>query len=65
MTPIFLYGHRIEKAMLGETAKYEPDAIILGHTKEKGLRHWFRTALSYRMMAKFDAAVIVYHMPES
>ena len=51
--------------MLGETAKYEPDAIILGHTKEKGLRHWFRTALSYRMMAKFDAAVIVYHMPES
>ena len=64
VTPVFLYGHKIEKAMKGETIKYEPDAIILGHTKDKGLRNRFRTALSYRMMNKLDSAVIVYHMPE-
>ncbi|MHA2365796.1 MAG: amino acid permease [Candidatus Hodarchaeales archaeon] len=62
--PVFLYGHSMVKSMKGETEKYEPDAIVIGHTKDKGLRHRFRTKLSYRIMRKIDSAVIVHHMPE-
>ncbi|MHA2365795.1 MAG: amino acid permease [Candidatus Hodarchaeales archaeon] len=62
--PVFLYGHSIVKSMKEETVKFEPEAIILGHTKHKGLRHRFRTKLSDRMMRKIDSAVIVHHMPE-
>lgn len=64
VTPSFLYGHSVVKAMHGETRKLEPDAIILGHTKDEGLRYRFRTALAYKVMRKIDSAVIVFHMPD-
>ena len=61
--PVFLYGHNIEKAIYGESIKFEPDVIIIGHTKDKGIIHRLRSPLSYRLMNKLDATVIVYHMP--
>ena len=61
--PIFLYGHNIEKAIQGEAKRYEPDVIIIGHTKDKGWIRKLKTPLSYRLMNTLDATVIVHHMP--
>jgi nucleotide-binding universal stress UspA family protein len=62
--PHFMYGHSVVKAIAGETEITEPDAIIMGHTKDKGLRYRLKTPLAYRIMNKVDCTVIVHHMPE-
>ena len=65
MQPIFMVGHSFVKTIIGETEKTEPDAIIIGHSKDKGLRNKFRGVKSYRLMKKVSSAVIVHHMPDT
>lgn len=62
--PTFMVGHSFVKTMKGETEKYEPDAIIIGHSKDKGLRNRFRDVKSHKLMRKVSSAVIVHHMPD-
>ena len=50
--------------MKGEVEKYEPDAIIIGHSKDRGLYNRFRSVKSYKLMKQVSSAVIVHHMPE-
>jgi amino acid transporter/nucleotide-binding universal stress UspA family protein len=62
--PVFMVGHSFVKAMKGEVEKYEPDAIIIGHSKDKGFRNRIRSVKSYKLMKQVSSAVIVHHMPE-
>ncbi|MFW9929867.1 MAG: universal stress protein [Candidatus Thorarchaeota archaeon] len=63
LKPYFMYGHSKVNTIAGQTEIYEPDAIIMGHTKDKGLRYRLRTPLAYRIMNKVNCAVIVHHTP--
>lgn len=64
VTPILLYGHNLVKALIQATEKREPDAVLIGHTKDKGLLNKLRTKLAYRIMEKVNSAVIVHHTPD-
>ncbi|MHA2098867.1 MAG: amino acid permease [Candidatus Kariarchaeaceae archaeon] len=59
-----LFGHSFVKSLVLATEKHEPDAVLIGHTKDEGLWNRLRTRLAYRIMRKVDSAVIVFHMPE-
>jgi len=59
-----LYGHSFVKSLVLATEKHEPDAVLIGHTKDEGLWNRLRTRLAYRIMRKVNSAVIVFHMPE-
>lgn len=62
--PRFMVGHSFVKTISGEMQKYEPDALIVGHSKDRGLLSRFRAVKSQRLMNKVDSAVIVFHMPD-
>ncbi|RMG34809.1 MAG: amino acid transporter [Methanobacteriota archaeon] len=64
VTPILLYGHNFVKALVQATEKREPDAVLIGHTKDEGLLKRFKKRLAYRIMEKVNSAVIVHHTPE-
>jgi nucleotide-binding universal stress UspA family protein len=59
-----LYGHNFVKSLVLATEQHEPDAVLIGHTKDEGLWNRLRTRLAYRIMRKVNSAVIVFHMPE-
>ncbi len=61
--PVLLYGHNFVKALKQATVAREPDAVLIGHTKDKGLWNRIRTNLAYRIMKNIDSAVIVHHQP--
>ncbi|MHA2249715.1 MAG: amino acid permease [Candidatus Kariarchaeaceae archaeon] len=63
--PILLYGHNFVKSLVQATQNREPDAVLIGHTKDTGLWDRIRTRLAYRILNKVDSAVIVYHMPKN
>ncbi|MHA2249716.1 MAG: amino acid permease [Candidatus Kariarchaeaceae archaeon] len=60
--PVLLYGHSFVKSLVQATQKREPDAVLIGHTKDAGIWSRIRTRLAYRIMNKVDSAVIVHHM---
>ena len=62
--PVFLYGHNFVKALQSATEIHEPDAVLIGRTKDKGFWDKIRTPLSYKIMRKMDATVIIHHMPD-
>ncbi|MFV2013861.1 MAG: amino acid permease [Candidatus Heimdallarchaeota archaeon] len=62
--PTLLYGHSFVKSLVQATEKHEPDAVLIGHTKDEGLWNRLRTRLAYRIMRKVNSAVVVFHMPE-
>jgi amino acid transporter/nucleotide-binding universal stress UspA family protein len=64
-TPTLLYGHNFVKSLVLATQMHEPDAVLIGHTKDVGLWNRIRTRLAYRIMNKVDSAVIVHHMGEN
>ena len=64
LQPSFMVGHDFVKTIVGEAELLEPDAIIVGHSKDKGLRNRFRAVKSQRLMHKVSSAVIIHHMPD-
>ena len=64
LKPSFMVGHDFVKTIVGEAEHLEPDAIIVGHSKDKGLRNRFRAVKSQRLMQKVSSAVIIHHMPD-
>ena len=63
VTPILLYGHNFVKALVQATEKREPDAVLIGHTKDEGIIKRFKKRLAYRIMENVNSAVIVHHTP--
>ena len=59
-----LYGHSIVLSLKGATEIHEPDAVLIGHTKDSGIWNSLRTRLAYRIMREINSSVIVYHAPE-
>lgn len=59
-----LYGHSKVSSIKAASEIHEPDAILIGHTKDRGIRNLLRTRFAYKMMNRIDSAVIVYHHPE-
>lgn len=59
-----LYGNDFVSSLVQATENHEPDAVLIGHTKDEGLWNQLRTRLAYRIMNKVDSAVIVFHLPE-
>ena len=59
-----LFGHSFVKSLVLATEKHEPDAVLIGHTKDEGFWNRMRTRLAYRIMRKVNSAVIVFHMPK-
>ena len=64
LKPVFMVGHDFVKTVTGEAEQFEPDAIIVGHSKDKGFRNRFRAVKSHRLTHKVSSAVIIHHMPE-
>lgn len=62
---ILLYGHNIVSSLKEATEKHEPDAVLIGHTKDSGIWNSLRTRLAYRIMREINSTVIVYHSPEN
>ena len=62
--PMFMVGHDFVKSVTGEAEQLEPDAIIVGHSKDKGFRNRLRAVKSRRLTKKVSSAVIIHHMPE-
>ena len=61
MNPIILFGHNFTSSIVSATKSREPDAILIGHTYDEGLKNQLRTPLAYQIMNKVDCVVIVYH----
>lgn len=63
--PRLLFGHNFVKAVASSTHVRKPDAILIGRTKDKGIRGFHRAPLSSRLLHEVDCAVLVHHMPEN
>ena len=63
--PTLLYGHNFVKSLKHVTQKHQPDAVLIGHTKDAGIWDRVRTRIAYRIMRELDSAVIVYHSAEN
>ena len=61
--PILLYGRNFAKSIVSASSTREPDAILIGHTKDPGLWNRIRTPLAYRLMNEVDSVLIVHHTP--
>ncbi len=59
--PVFLFGHNFRKSLLDQIKKYEPDAVFIGHSRDKGLVDRIRTHLSYQILDSVPSGVIVSH----
>jgi hypothetical protein len=62
--PNFMVGHNFVSTIVGEAEQLEPDAIIVGHSKDKGFRNRIRPVKSQKLIRKVSSAVIIHHMPE-
>ncbi len=60
-----LYGHNFVKSLKHATQKHQPDAVLIGHTKDTGIWDRIRTRIAYRIMRELDSAVIIYHSAEN
>ena len=59
--PIVLFGHNFRKSLLDQIKKYEPDAVFIGHSRDKGFIDRIRTHLSYQILNSVPSGVIVSH----
>ncbi|MCY3411140.1 MAG: amino acid permease [Candidatus Heimdallarchaeota archaeon] len=60
-----LYGHNKVSSIKSAVNEHEPDAILIGHSKDKGVWNSIRTRFAYKLMNEIEPAVIIYHAPEN